>query len=240
MSQSAGLFELLAYHPPGWGKNLLEGAISTLEISICAYAVGLALGLGGALGKLTGGRSLRIILDAYTTLVRALPELLLIVMLYYLGTDTLNRVLASFGFEAMRINGFVAAVAVLGFVQGAYSTEVLRGAIQAIPIGQVEAAKAFGMSPFLRFRRIILPAMLPFAIPGLSNLWLNITKDSALVAVVGYSELTLQTRQAAGGTKHYFLFFAVSAMIYLVISLASLRLFGWLDRYVRRGQPKLA
>lgn len=240
MSQSAGLFELLAYHPPGWGKNLLEGAISTLEISICAYAVGLALGLGGALGKLTGGRSLRIILDGYTTLVRALPELLLIVMLYYLGTDTLNRVLASFGFEAMRINGFVAAVAVLGFVQGAYSTEVLRGAIQAIPIGQVEAAKAFGMGPFLRFRRIILPAMLPFAIPGLSNLWLNITKDSALVAVVGYSELTLQTRQAAGGTKHYFLFFAVSAMIYLVISLASLRLFGWLDRYVRRGQPKLA
>jgi polar amino acid transport system permease protein len=240
MSQSAGLFELLAYHPPGWGKNLLEGAISTLEISICAYAVGLALGLGGALGKLTGGKSLRIILDGYTTLVRALPELLLIVMLYYLGTDTLNRVLASFGFEAMRINGFVAAVAVLGFVQGAYSTEVLRGAIQAIPIGQVEAAKAFGMGPFLRFRRIILPAMLPFAIPGLSNLWLNITKDSALVAVVGYSELTLQTRQAAGGTKHYFLFFAVSAMIYLVISLASLRLFGWLDRYVRRGQPKLA
>ena len=240
MSQSAGLFELLAYYPPGWGKNLLDGAISTLEISICAYAVGLALGLGGALGKLTGGKSLRIILDAYTTLVRALPELLLIVMLYYLGTDTLNRVLASFGFEAMRINGFVAAVAVLGFVQGAYSTEVLRGAIQAIPIGQVEAAKAFGMGPFLRFRRIILPAMLPFAIPGLSNLWLNITKDSALVAVVGYSELTLQTRQAAGGTKHYFLFFAVSAMIYLVISLASLRLFGWLDRYVRRGQPKLA
>jgi polar amino acid transport system permease protein len=240
MSQSAGLFELLAYYPPGWGKNLLDGAISTLEISICAYAVGLALGLGGALGKLTGGKSLRIILDGYTTLVRALPELLLIVMLYYLGTDTLNRVLASFGFEAMRINGFVAAVAVLGFVQGAYSTEVLRGAIQAIPIGQVEAAKAFGMGPFLRFRRIILPAMLPFAIPGLSNLWLNITKDSALVAVVGYSELTLQTRQAAGGTKHYFLFFAVSAMIYLVISLASLRLFGWLDRYVRRGQPKLA
>ena len=94
MSQSAGLFELLAYHPPGWGKNLLEGAISTLEISICAYAVGLALGLGGALGKLTGGRSLRIILDAYTTLVRALPELLLIVMFYYLGTDTLNRAAA--------------------------------------------------------------------------------------------------------------------------------------------------
>src|SRR6266508_999607 len=187
MAQAASLIDLLALHPPGWGGNLLSGAFSTLEISLCAYAVGLGLGLGGAMGKLTGGKALRGILDGYTTLVRALPELLLIVMLYYLGTDTLNRVLANFGFEAMRINGSTAAVAVLGFVQGAYSTEVLRGAIQAIPIGQIEAAKAYGMSPFLRFRRIILPAMLPYAIPGLSNLWLNITKDSALVAVVGYS-----------------------------------------------------
>ena len=240
MAQAASWTDLLALQPPGWGGNLLSGAVTTIEISLCAYAVGLALGLCGAMGKLAGGKILRGILDGYTTLVRALPELLLIVMLYYLGTDTLNRVLASLGYEAMRINGFIAAVAVLGFVQGAYSTEVLRGAIQAIPVGQIEAAKAYGMSPFLRFRRIILPAMLPYAIPGLSNLWLNITKDSALVAVVGYSELALQTRQAAGGTKHYFLFFFVSAMIYLAISLASLRLFGMLERYVRRGQPKLA
>jgi polar amino acid transport system permease protein len=122
---------------------------------------------------------------------------------------------------------------------GAYATEVLRGAIQSIPVGQIEAAKAYGMSPFLRFRRIILPAMLPYAIPGMSNLWLNITKDSALVAVVGYSELTLQTKQAAGSTKAYFIFFVAAALIYLIISLASLRLFGTLEAYVRRGQPKL-
>jgi polar amino acid transport system permease protein len=240
MATAASWIDLLAFEPPGWGGNLLTGAMSTLQISICAYSVGLGLGLCGAMGKLTGGKVLRGILDGYTTLIRALPELLLIVMLYYLGTDTLNRALAGFGYEAIRISGFAAAVAVLGFVQGAYSTEVLRGAIQAIPVGQIEAAKAYGMSPLLRFRRIVLPAMLPYAIPGLSNLWLNVTKDSALVAVVGYSELTLQTRQAAGGTKHYFLFFAVSALIYLAISLASLRLFGLLDRYVRRGQPKLA
>jgi polar amino acid transport system permease protein len=240
MATAASWIDLLALEPPGWGGNLLAGAISTLQISICAYSVGLCLGLCGAMGKLTGGKILRGILDGYTTLIRALPELLLIVMLYYLGTGTLNRVLAGLGYEAIQISGFAAAVAVLGFVQGAYSTEVLRGAIQAIPIGQIEAAKAYGMSPLLRFRRIVLPAMLPYAIPGLSNLWLNVTKDSALVAVVGYSELLLQTRQAAGGTKHYFLFFTVSALIYLAISLASLRLFGLLDRYVRRGQPKLA
>jgi polar amino acid transport system permease protein len=239
MATPTSWIDLLALEPPGWGGNLLTGAISTLQISICAYSVALALGLCGAMGKLTGGKVLRGILEGYTTLIRALPELLLIVMLYYLGTGTLNQVLANLGYQAVRINGFVAAVAVLGFVVGAYSTEVLRGAIQAIPVGQIEAAKAYGMSPFLRFRRVILPAMLPFAIPGLSNLWLNVTKDSALVAVVGYSELTLQTRQAAGGTKYYFLFFAVSALIYLAISLASLRIFGLLERYVRRGQPKL-
>ncbi|MFL5258184.1 MAG: ABC transporter permease [Hyphomicrobiales bacterium] len=240
MPQPASWIDLLALQPPGWGGNLLLGAISTLKISFFAYALGLALGLGGAIGKLSGGKITRAILDGYTTVVRSVPELLMIVMLYYLGTDTLNRVLASLGFEAVRISGFSAAVAVLGFVQGAYSTEVLRGAIQAIPIGQIEAAKAFGMSPFLRFRRAVLPAMLPNAIPGLSNLWLNATKDSALVAVVGYSELALQTRQAAGGTKHYFLFFFVAALIYLAISLVSLWGFGALDRYVRRGQPKLA
>ncbi len=238
MAIKATAWELLALEPPGWGGNLLIGAVSTLEISFCAYAVGLALGLLGAMGKLNGGRATRGLLEAYTTIVRSVPELLLIVILFYLGTDTLNRALDQLGYEAVRISGFSAAVAVLGFCQGAYSTEVLRGAIQAIPLGQIEAAKAYGMPPWTRFRRIILPAMLPFAIPGLSNLWLNVTKDSSLVAVVGYSELALTTRQAAGGTKHYFLFFSVAALMYLVISIVSLRLFAALERHVRRGQPK--
>jgi len=221
-----------------WGGNLLFGALSTIQISICAYALGLCLGLMGAMGKLNGGRVTRGVLDGYTTLVRSVPELVLIVILYYAGTDTLNRVLAQFGFDAVRISGFMAAVFVLGFVQGAYSTEVLRGAILAIPIGQIEAARAFGMSPGLRFRRIILPAMLPYAIPGLANLWLNVTKDSALVAVVGYSELALATRQAAGGTKAYFLFYIVAAGIYLTMSIVSLSLFARLERHYRRGQHR--
>jgi polar amino acid transport system permease protein len=239
VAESAHLFDLLSLEPPGWGGNLLRGAVSTLEISSCAYGLGIILGLTGALGKLGGGKYLRGALDGYTTVVRSVPELLLIVMLYYLGTATLNGLLDRLEYSAIRINGFVAAVVVLGLVQGAYSTEVIRGAIQAIPVGQIEAAKAFGMSPSLRFRRIILKAMLPNAIPGLSNLWLEALKGSALVAVVGYSELTLEARQAAGGTKFYFLFFVSAALIYLVISLVSLQVFGWIDRRLRRGQPKL-
>jgi polar amino acid transport system permease protein len=231
--------DLLAWDPPGWGRNLFYGVISTLQISFLAYALGLIIGLLGARGKLSGGKVTRRLLDWYTTIVRSVPELLLIVILFYTGTQGFNALLASFGYGPVRVNGFIAAVAVLGVVQGAYSTEVLRGAIKAIPIGQIEAGRAYGMSPFLLFRRITLPAMLPYAIPGLSNLWLNATKDSALISVVGYLELTKITQQAAGGTKWYFTFYAVAAALYLVISLVSLQAFGALDRYVRRGQPKM-
>lgn len=229
-------WELLA---SGWGVNLLVGAVSTLQISALAYLLGLVIGLFGALGKLTGGKITRRLLDGYTTIVRSVPELLLIVILYYTGTQALNNMLVSIGYDPIRINGFIAAVAVLGVVQGAYSTEVLRGAIQAIPIGQIEAARAYGMPPLLLFRRITLPAMLPYAIPGLSNLWLNATKDSALISVVGYLELTKITQQAAGGTKWYFMFYTVAGALYLLISLVSLKAFGMLDNYVRRGQPKV-
>jgi polar amino acid transport system permease protein len=238
----AALFkpELLAFGDTGYGDELFWGAVRTVEISLFAYALGCALGLCGAMGKLAGPKWLQRVLAGYTTIVRAVPELVLILLLYYAGTDGLNKIIMRIGFEPIEINGLVAAVFVLGFVQGAYSTEVLRAAIQAVPIGQVEAAKAYGMAPFLRFRRIILPAMLPYAIPGMGNLWLNVTKNSSLIAVVGFTELSLATRQAAGVSKQYLMFFLVTAMLYLSVTLISNQLFGWLERRVRRGQQKLA
>lgn len=233
-------FNLLAFGPTGYGDELFWGALRTVQIAVLAYAFGVSLGLCGAMGKLSGGKWLRNILDGYTTLVRAVPELVLILLLYYAGTDGINRLIVSIGFQPIEINGLVAAVFVLGFVQGAYSTEVLRAAIQAIPIGQIEAAKAYGMSPILRFRRVVIPAMMPFAIPGMANLWLIITKDSALISVVGFTELALATKQAAGVSKLYLMFYLVTALVYLSITLFSNQVFGWLERRVRRGQPKLA
>jgi polar amino acid transport system permease protein len=240
MSDRPGFQELLALGPSGYGDELLWGAAVSVSIAILAYGLGLLIGIAGALGKLGGSGLTRSILGGYTTLVRAVPELILILILYYAGTATLNQLLEQAGFEAIRINGFAAAVLVLGFVQGAYATEVLRAAIQAIPIGQLEAAKAYGMSPWLAFRRITLPAMLPFAIPGLANLWLIVTKDTALIAVVGYTELALATRQAAGNTKLYLTFFLAAGLIYLTITLVSQRGFALLERRVRRGQRRLA
>ncbi len=234
------MLQLLSPYPPGWGGTLLTGAAATLAISAGAYLIGIVIGMAGALGKLSGNRGLETVLNLYTTLVRSVPELILIVGLYYAGTDGLNRLLQLAGLPGLEVNGFIAAVAVLGFVQGAYMTEVLRGAIMAIPNGQIEAARAFGMSPLLRFRRVVLPALLPNALPGLSNLWLAVTKDSALVAVVGYQELALATRLAGASTKQYFLFFMAAALMYLAITLVSNVIFRQIERHVRRGQPSLA
>lgn len=233
-------WQLLALEPPGWGGALLTGAVTTVAISASAFAIGLVFGLFGAMGKLSGNRPVGLFLKLYTGTIRAVPELILIVGLYYAGTDGLNRLLLALAMPAVEVNGFVAAVAVLGFVQGAYMTEVLRGAILAVPAGQIEAARAFGMSPFLRFRRVTLPALLPNALPGMANLWMSVTKDSALVAVVGYQELALTTRLAGANTKQYFLFFLAAAVLYLVITLASNLVFHWLERRVRRGQRLMA
>lgn len=240
MASFENMLQLLSPYPPGWGGTLLTGALATLAISAGAYVIGIVIGFTGALGKLSGNRPIGVVLNLYTTLIRSVPELILIVGLYYAGTDGLNRLLQLAGLPPLEVNGFVAAVAVLGFVQGAYMTEVLRGAILAIPAGQIEAARAFGMSPFLRFRRAVLPAMLPNALPGLSNLWLSVTKDSALVAVVGYQELALATRLAGASTKQYFLFFMAAAVMYLAITLVSNVIFKLIERHVRRGQPALA
>jgi polar amino acid transport system permease protein len=179
------------------------------------------------------------LLEVYTTVVRAVPDLVWILLLYFAGTDLVNHLLAFLGYAPVDINGLVAGIGVLGFVQGAYSTEVLRGAILAIPQGQIEAARAYGMSPGLLLRRITLPAMLPFAIPGLANLWLIATKDTALLAIVGVDELTQVTRNAGGATKAYFTFFTAAGALYLMLTLFSEAIIARIERWARRGMPSV-
>lgn len=212
----------------------------TIEIAIGAYALGIGIGVAGAAGKLYGGRVTRDLLETYTTIVRAVPELVLILLLYYAGTDLLNRGLEALGYGPADISGLAAGIVVLGVVQGAYTTEVIRGAILAIPQGQIEAARAYGMSPRLTLRRVTLPAMLPYAIPGLANLWLIVTKDTALLAVVGFNELAQETRQAAGATKAYFVFFMAAGALYLALSLVSGAAIAWIEKRARRGMANPA
>jgi polar amino acid transport system permease protein len=232
--------ELLALEPPGRGAGLLYGFANSVTIALGAFGFGLLIGIGGAYGKLYGGPVMRDLLEVYTTLMRAVPELVWILLLYFAGSDLVNQLLAAFGYPAIDINGVIAGIGVLAVVQGAYSTEVLRGSILAIPQGQIEAARAYGMTPGVMLRRITLPATLPFAIPGLANLWLIVTKDTALLAIVGVDELTQMTRNAGAATKAYFTFFVAAGVLYLVLSLLSEIIIKRIERWARRGMPGVA
>jgi polar amino acid transport system permease protein len=218
----------------------LIGLRNSLIIAFGAYGIGLLIGIAGAFGKLYGNPVVRDLLEVYTTIIRSVPELVLILLLYFAGTALINQFLEAIGRPPTDINALVAGIGVLAIVQGAYLTEVLRGAILSIPQGQIEAARAYGMSPLVMLRRITLPAMLPFAIPGLANLWLIATKDTALLAVIGFGELTQATRQAAGATKAYFTFFAAAGALYLAVTLLSNVAIGRIERWARRGQPAVS
>lgn len=222
----------------GWIDQILAGMLVTVQISVTAYAVGFCFGLLGAAAKLNGNRPVLWIADLYTTIIRAVPELLLILLLYYSGTSALKALLVGVGIagEDIQISGFAAAVGALGFIYGAYMTEILRGAIQAVPKGQMEAARAFGMHPSLRFRRVLFPLMLRYALPGMGNQWLNITKDSALIVVVGsVQELLSAGSTAAGATKKYLFFYSVTAAFFLILTVISMIVLATLERRVNRG-----
>lgn len=228
--------ELLGFGDCGWGATLLSGLGNSILIAVGAYALGFVIGICGAFGKLNGGPVARDLWSVYTTIVRAVPELVLILILYYAVPSLVNEVLLGMGYDRINLPQFITGVVVLAFVQGAYQTEVLRGSILAVPHGQIEAARAMGMPPFLVGLRIIFPQMTANAVPGLGNLWLNATKDTALLAVIGFSELTKATQQASSTTKAFFTFYPAAMALYLVISLTSIFLFGRIEKWARRGQ----
>lgn len=220
-----------------WGPVLMEGALVTLQISLGAFVLGLLIGLVVAMAKLSGRAPVVVVANVYITVCRAVPELLLILLLYYAGSDLVNAVLEWMGREPLEINGFVSGVVVLGIVQGAYASEIIRGAILAIPAGHIEAARAFGCSKGLIVRRILIPEMMPFALAGLSNLWMTLLKDSALISVVGYNELLFTAKQAAGSTKMYLLFYLSVGAMYLVITLLSNGVVARIESRFRRWMP---
>lgn len=229
---------LMSWGDQGWLDEFVRGFAFTLELSIGGYLVGFILGLLGAGAKLSSHRWLVLIGDTYTTVVRAVPELILLLLIYYTGTSTLKALLVGLGIasEEFQISATAAAIAALGFIAGAYITEVLRGAILAVPRGQLEAARAYGMPFFLRFRRIMFPQMMRYATAGLGNIWLNVTKESALIAVLGAApELLSAGRTAAGATKMFFFFYSVTACFFLLLTVTSMIGLYFVERRLNRG-----
>ncbi|NRB16652.1 MAG: ABC transporter permease subunit [Rhodobacteraceae bacterium] len=231
---------LLSFGPSGWGDELLTGLGSTLAVSACAYVVALLLGSLIAWAKLSGPKPVVLVATVYTTVMRAVPELLLIILFFYAGSSLMDAALQFVtGNPTAEMPGFIIAVSVLALIQGAFASEVVRGAILSVPTGMAEAAFSFGYSKFAFRLRILLPLFLPIALPGLMNTWLILLKESALISVIGYSELMTEAKQAAASTKEYFLFFGAAAVLYYIVTLCSTALGTVLELYLTKHRsPK--
>ena len=207
--------------------SILYGAVLTVGVSLAALLVSVFLGLVGAGAKLSGRPVLVALATLYTTIIRGIPELVLMLLVFYGGTIGLNSLLEAMGSEAtVDINPFLAGVLTIGFIYGAYMTETFRGAILAIPKGQAEAAWAFGMGRTQTFMRITAPQMVRYALPGFTNNWLVLIKATALVSLIGLQEMTYLAKQASAATRSpfaYFLFTAALFLIYTTVSLWVLR-----------------
>lgn len=225
----------------GYYASILQGALLTVGASLAALGVAILLGLAGATAKLSGRPLLVGLATVYTTLVRGIPELVLMLLVFYGGTIGLNHLISLLGFKAtVDINPFVAGVLTIGFIYGAYMTETFRGAILSIPRGQMEAAWAFGMGRFQTFVRITLPQMVRYALPGFTNNWLVLIKATALVSLIGLKEMTYLAKQASSATREPFTFFLFAAALFLVYTSVSLWALRWLDRRFSLGVKRSA
>ena len=220
---------------------ILQGSVLTVGVSLAALLVSILLGLLGAAAKLSGRPLLVALATFYTTIIRGIPELVLMLLVFYGGTIGLNHLLELMGSEAsVDINPFLAGVLTIGFIYGAFMTETFRGAILSIPKGQMEAAWAFGMGRTQAFIRITAPQMVRYALPGFTNNWLVLIKATALVSLIGLQEMTYLAKQASAATRSPFAFFLFTAALFLIYTTASLWLLRRLHaRYslgTQRGQ----
>lgn len=207
----------------GYYFSILQGSLISVAVALTSLAIAVVLGLLTAAARLSKNRSWVYLATAYATVMRGIPELVLMLLVFYGGTMGLNELLHMMGSTAsVDINPFIAGVLTLGVIYGAYMSETFRGAILAIPAGQAEAAQAFGMSRRHVFFRIILPQMVRYALPGFSNNWLVLIKATALVSLIGLHDMTYLAKQASAATRQPFVFLLFTGFLFLVFTSLSL------------------
>lgn len=219
----------------GYGPALVGGLWTTLSVAALSLAAACVFGLAGAAAKQSRSRVLQWLAGSYTTLIRGLPDLVLMLLIFYGGQIAVNALAARNGWDYIDVPPTLAGVLTLGFIYGAYLTETFRGAILAVPRGQAEAALAFGMTRLQVWRRIVLPQMVRHAIPGFTNNWLVMVKATALVSIIGLDDLVHRANLASAATREPFTFFMLIAGVYLAITTASLLALAWLNRRFSLG-----
>jgi octopine/nopaline transport system permease protein len=231
-----GDIALLGFGPDGWGHVLLRAGLMTLAVSLAAFFFGLVLGTLIAWGRIAGNRLIRGLAEAYTIVLRGVPDILVIYLFYFGGRQVVTAVGTALGFQGpFDISGFAAGMLAIGLISAASQSEVLRGAYQAVPKGTIEAGRVVGMTRLTLFRRVIAPQAMVTALPGMGNQWQSVIKESALVSVTGLVETMRQVSVAAGSTQEHFLFYAAGAVIYLLITTLSDQVFRLAEKRSLRG-----
>ncbi|WP_166364932.1 ABC transporter permease [Pseudomonas akapageensis] len=220
----------------GYGPSILEGAWLTISLALTAMALAIGLGLLGAAFRLSPVKWLALLGEGYTTLIRGIPDLVLILLIFYGGQDLVNRIAQLLGYtHYIDINPFIAGVCTMGFIFGAYLSETFRGAFMAVPKGQGEAGVAYGLSGAQVFWRILVPQMIRLAIPGFTNNWLVLTKSTALISVIGLQDMMFKAKNAADATHQPFTFFLAVGALYLVLTSVSLLALRFLEKHYSVG-----
>ena len=228
--------ELLAFGKTGWGDELFYATLMTLAVSITAMIIGFFFALIFTPLKLSKNKFFNLIGNFYTTVIRGVPELLVIYLFFFGGSGAIMYVASIFGYhEYIEINAFITGSFAIGIISGAYSTEVFRGAIQSIDKGQFEASKVLGIKKYIQFYKVILPQMLRLAIPNLSNVWQITLKDTSLISVTGLVEIMRQSYIAAGSTRDPLFFYSFAAVLYLLLTYISMKLINRLEVKYSRG-----
>jgi histidine transport system permease protein len=219
----------------GYAPLILSGAMMTIKLGVTSMAAAMVIGLMGASAKLSRVRVLRGVATAYTTLIRSVPDLVLMLLIFYSLQMLLNRLTDWLLLDQIDIDPFVAAIATLSFIYGAYFTETFRAAFLAVPRGQMEAAAAYGMSPWKAFRRILFPQMMRFALPGIGNNAQVMIKATALASIIGLNDLLQASQDAGKASMQFFYFSLVCASFYLAITSVSNVVLIWLQRHYSVG-----
>ncbi|MCG8335678.1 MAG: ABC transporter permease [Proteobacteria bacterium] len=224
----------------GYFDSIMEGTWMTLNLALSSLLVAVILGMLAALGKLSNSRPLRFVTLTYTTIIRGIPDLVLMLLIFYGGQMLVNNLAYSLGYEEyIDINPFVAGVATIGFIFGAYMAETFRGAIMAVSKGQLEAGASYGMSRFQIFYRILLPQMIRYALPSFGNNWLVMIKATAIVSIIGLDDMVRKADLAAKATRQPFTFYILVACNYLIFTTVSSYILAWAERRYSLGERRV-
>lgn len=230
------MMELFNFSDSGWGWPMLSAALTTLLLSLAAVGVGAVVGAMVAAAKLSEHRFFRLLGEGYSVVFRGIPELLIIYLFYFGGGALVSQIGQLFGASGfVELPPFMIGALAIGLISGSYQGEVYRAARLALRAGEVEAAAAIGMPRWRILQRIIVPQVVRYALPGMSNVWQMSLKDSALVSVTGIVELMRASQLAAGSTRDYFGFYLAGGICYLVLTLFSNQAFKRAETRMNRA-----